>query len=512
MQLRRFTADSTPAALSAVRLALGDEAIILANRRLGDHVEIIATGQMEDEETMAAMAQMSVGELEDTIAGKSVSSIQSESVSKPGSSSTEANSAGNEQRAQSDRQPMVVDRTNDMISEPVLQEDKISISELSQVIETESTGTSPLAPLGTMPGPVHGSVNQEPVAARQAEAEVAFREPVKDEQSSNQGSAVMEELKVELAHQTDLINNHFKSLEINLWGSSAPDRGVHLQQLFALGIGAELAIRLVERTQPGTPLDVALRQSFALLKSTLPIGTDKTMSVPGVTVMSGAPGSGKTTALIKLATEHVRKSGTQSIVIICADIRRIGAFEELQAYARLLGVPTVHAHDTEELESLLEAFNHKQMVLVDHTLSTSDDAIKLPECLLSPVEPDSVRQLFTLPANTQASAAEALISKHCAGRPIQCVLTHLDTNGRLGELFNAIIRHHLPIAYWSDSASVQSPLQKADASVLVASAVAMSRRITPSPDDQWLQRLIQPSHSVFSEPPLVAGQTALEAS
>ena len=57
MQLRRFTADSTPAALGAVRLALGDDAIILANRRVGDQVEIIATGQMDD---VAAMVESSV--------------------------------------------------------------------------------------------------------------------------------------------------------------------------------------------------------------------------------------------------------------------------------------------------------------------------------------------------------------------------------------------------------------------------------------------------------------------
>jgi len=56
MQLRRFTADTTPAALGAVRLALGDDAIILANRKIGDQVEIIATGQMEDAQAMAEIS------------------------------------------------------------------------------------------------------------------------------------------------------------------------------------------------------------------------------------------------------------------------------------------------------------------------------------------------------------------------------------------------------------------------------------------------------------------------
>ncbi len=57
MQLRRFTADSTPAALGAVRLALGDDAIILANRRVGNQVEIIATGQMDDVDSMVESSE-----------------------------------------------------------------------------------------------------------------------------------------------------------------------------------------------------------------------------------------------------------------------------------------------------------------------------------------------------------------------------------------------------------------------------------------------------------------------
>ena len=82
---------------------------------------------------------------------------------------------------------------------------------------------------------------------------------------------------------------------------------------------------------------------------------------------------------------------------------------------------------------------------------------------------------------------------------MHCVLTNLDTSARLGELLNAIIRHELPVAYWSDSASVQRPLQRADASVLIATAVAMRRRIEQSVDDQWLHRLVQPGSDLFEE-------------
>jgi flagellar biosynthesis GTPase FlhF len=104
-----------------------------------------------------------------------------------------------------------------------------------------------------------------------------------------------------------------------------------------------------------------------------------------------------------------------------------------------------------------------------------------------------------LSATSQSSTVDDVIRQHGSNRSIHCVLTHLDACARLGEIFNAIIRHHLPIAYWSDSASIQKPLQKADASVLIATAVAMSRRLSPTPDDECLLSLIQPSDHLMSK-------------
>lgn len=499
MQLRRFTAESTPAALDAVRMSLGDEAIILANRRQGDLVEIIATGQIDDP---ATMAEMSIDGIQEAL-DKSAEEI----MSAPKSASAEVEEPVQEM------QPRV--NSEALVETKELAEDVVDISELSQSINAESLDAEPLAPLSVS----EPEAPAEPKVAAIAEPEIAPDElEVPLQAVSNHAPTAFdqteqtEQLLAALDAQNKLLEEHFKGLTVNLWGSNSPVRTQHLQHLLTLGIGAELAIRLVERADSEMPLDAALRQSYGLLKSTLPVVVDKTLSVPGVTIMSGAPGSGKTTALVKLATEHVKKEGNQSIVIICADTRRIGAFEELQAYGRLLGVPTVHAHDSQELDSLIEAFKHKQLVLIDHTLPNDDDAIELPTCLTRPSNEDAVRHLFALPATTQSSTAEDLLAKHCKNRNIRCVLTHLDSNARLGELFNAIIRHHLPIAYWSDSASVQRPLQHADASVLVATAVAMSRRIERSPDDVWLQRLIQPSSSSFTGTNLSADRATLEAS
>ncbi len=507
MQLRRFTADSTPAALSAVRLALGEDAIILANRRVGDQIEIIATGQMDD---VASMVESSEEDMPVALASSAahahaagaMSAVHEQSM---GAVVINADAIREESGVKEGLSASTTEASLETIrkgqetveSGPTVVDDTVSISDLSQSIDSADIEKVSLA--GKRPSLViHGGGKSADNSVRDVSCRLtdSVRTQKRDGNSEPQ---TLEMLSAALEAQTQLIKQHFKSLEVNLWGGRAPNRSMHLQQLLSLGIGAELAVRLVERTSPDLSVDMALRQSFAMLKSSLPIANDKTFTVPGVTVMYGPPGAGKTTALIKLATEHVRKFDNQSIVIICADTRRIGAFEELQAYGRLLGVPTVHAHDTKELASLTSAFTHKQLVLIDHTLPMEERALELPQSLLHPDTRDSVRHLFALPAITQAATAESLIAKHCVGRPMRCVLTNLDTSARLGELLNAIIRHELPVAYWSDSASVQRPLQRADASVLIATAVAMRRRIEQSVDDQWLHRLVQPGSDLFDE-------------
>lgn len=509
MQLRRFTADSTPAALSAVRLALGDDAIILANRRVGDQIEIIATGQMDD---VASMVESSEDGMAVALANRSAQSQQAHATgslaavqSQPlGPVLIDADCSSEEGAAVDTASALMtvaaLETTGNahtpVESGSVVVDDTVSISDMSRAMDSADVETVSFK--GQRPSlVVHGGgkgpdASNRDKSSRQTDALGA-------QHGKGTESPTLDTLAAALESQTQLISQHFKSLEVNLWGSKAPNRSMHLQQLLSLGIGAELAVRLVERTSPDLSVDMALRQSFAMLKTSLPIAQDKTFTVPGVTVLYGPPGAGKTTALIKLATEHVRKFDNQSIVIICADTRRIGAFEELQAYGRLLGVPTVHAHDTAELASLTAAFTHKQLVLIDHTLPLEERALELPPSLLHPDNRDTVRHLFALPAITQAATAESLIAKHCVGRPMHCVLTNLDTSARLGELLNPIIRHELPVVYWSDSASVQRPLQRADASVLVATAVAMRRRIEQSADDLWLHRLVQPGSDLFDE-------------
>lgn len=461
MQLRRFTAETTPAALGAVRMALGDEAIILSNRRLGDLVEIIATGHMDDATTMS---DMSIEGIEEELRSTTDALSDSIEVSETHKDETKPQAKTAETLREDTPKPSAEGVAESPESSAIEESIRIDKSAVTQVEE---------------PSVYHRKFD----AANSLDAIV---------------SSSTDRLMAALNQQATKMEEQFRGLTVNLWGSNCSHQSEHLKKLLSLGIGTELAVKLVEQVPADASLDAALRQSYANLKALLPISTDNTSFVPGVTIVSGAPGSGKTTTLVKLAAEHVKLRGNQSIIFICSNTRRIGAFEELEAYGRLMGVPTVHAHDSNELAGLTEAFKHKQLVLVDHTLPNDEESLNLPECLSKPKSSDSIRHLFVLSATSQTNTVDYLISAHCTVKNVSCVLTHLDSNARLGETLSAVIRHQLPISYWSDSASVQEPLQKAKASVIVATAVAMANRIPLTVDDVLLQRLIQPSQAVLS--------------
>lgn len=480
-------------------MALGDDAIILANRRVGDQVEIIATAQMDD---VSAMAASSAAEAPAPMAARPAEAAQihadgSVAAFTPSSPvRIDADVEPRQSKAAPTRQTVRYVDIKDYGDTSDVEDDTVSLSSLGSSASSHANSSLPLLAERSAESSRSREIHHD-----SANSHVHGAKPEAFDARSKKVAPTLESIAAAFSAQSQLMEQHFRGLEVNLWGKNAPNRSVHLQQLLSLGIGAELAVRLVERCAPELPADTAIRQSLATLKSSLNIARDKTFDVPGVTIMYGPPGAGKTTALMKLATEHVRQNDNQSIVIICADTRRIGAFEELQAYGRLLGVPTVHAHDMAELTSLATAFQHKKLVLIDHTLPADPGAVPLPQSLLRPSSVDTVRHLFALPATAQTSTAESLIRAHCTGQwQMNLVLTNLDTSARFGELLNAIIRHECPVAYWSDDASVQRPLERADASVLIATAVAMRKRIEQSADDQWLHRLIQPSNQAFPTP------------
>ena len=506
MQLKRFVAKTTPTALDAVKNAFGTDAIILANRKVGTDVEIIATGKIEDSVFDGVVFDDSVSQKYETKYDSHEEASLSEREPDNGSSVTSS-------------EIPVFDGSKP--TEP----DEVRAVETSEDTDSETSDED---------------INRNRDSEALTSNVEGMLQTAVDKMSGFEGG----ELERTLDTMFSRIEQRFRGIEINLWGSRQPHRRDLLGHLLRLGVGAELAIRLAERVSPDLSEEESLRETMSLLANSLPIGSNEALSEPGITLLSGLPGSGKSTVMMKLATEYVARNGNSSIVLICADTSKIGAFESIQVFGKLLGVPVVQAHTSEELENLLLAFRHKSLILVEHPLSatlvdigqeliaepgvnnfsTNSADTEVPGGLPKPAKcvesndqtsdisknVNGIRRVAVLSASSQNASVEALVSRKLEYGFDFCVLSHLDEQAKLGELFSTLVRHQLRVSSWSDSASLQKPMEKADASILVATAIAMSKRLKHTEDDTWLLDLIQPSGDTNRYTPMPSLSASLE--
>ena len=526
MQLRRFTGKSAPEALAAVRRDLGGDAIILANRPVDGQVEIIATRTLDslDASTRELPEQPPVRAVNferieaptndastnnsSTTDASSNSARTSDSPTQPDFSAALATRAREYQQAQRWHAEAEAD-TEDQERAQGTPEHRLD--DAPDTVELVSQAPAQdYEPVTLMREPAPAATTT-PTTPSSASEDVAIRTvqhpataPVDTDGIAAAVAAQVQTQQQPLIDGIGDVLDRINALQTSLWGQVAPVRSRMVKALLRLGAGAELAIRTAERIDDAASDDAAYRQCLDILKCSIPVARDTSTAQPGVTLVSGGPGEERAVVIGKIATERLQKDAAASMVIIAMESERIGAMELLQTYGKLLGIPVVLARSAGELDSLLEAFGHKDLIFVDHEVLPGIEQANNPGDLeaFSSAHPDTeIRHLIVLPATAQPAHVDALITQCNRPGTSRCVIAALEQSCRLAELFTPIIRHHLPVAYWSDNSQLQTALTRADASVLVATAVAMSRRLASHSDDELLYRMVQPASAGMASVP-----------
>ncbi len=469
MSLRRFEARSTPDALRAVRAALGPDAIILSNREHDGGVEIIATGVI-DEALLAMASDVPVRASADAASADAVPSAA-------------ALLAGQ------DTVPVEPREVVAPATEPVDEAPEQASAVEAAPVAPEEIAPEALAPEALAPEAI--ATDTTSVAAAIGDPMSVGRDPA-ERASGGSDSASAGERRVDLpvdpslaAEGLERVEARLRRLEVGLWGRNDEARADLLSKLMTLGLGPSLALRLSERASGSTD-EALLRDAFATLRSSLPTVRDTTLERAGATLVAGPESESRLDVILKFAHRQIAAGGTRSLVLVSADAGRPGAFEVLEAAGRELGVATVRARDVVDLGRTLDSFSDRALVLVDagRELPAGDVPVQV-----APVP----RRLVVLPATLQRVVAQRTARAARANGAHGCVLSRLDGAARLGEVLDALVREYLPVAWWSDQDAAHVPLQRADASVIVAAAVAMARRLGTGDDDVALATLMQPA-------------------
>ncbi|MEY8879221.1 MAG: flagellar biosynthesis protein FlhF [Leptothrix sp. (in: b-proteobacteria)] len=192
----------------------------------------------------------------------------------------------------------------------------------------------------------------------------------------------------------------------------------------------------------------------------------------GVFAMIGSTGVGKTTSTAKLAAAFATRHGAGNLGLITLDAYRLGAHEQLRAYGRILGVPVHTAHDRVALEDLLDLLSSKKMVLIDTAGLAQRDA-RTRE-LLEMLSHRSIERLLVVNAAQQGETIEDVLLSYKAADAKGIVLSKLDEAVKLGPALDAMIRHRLKVVAVANGQRVPEDWHRLTAQALMHRALRSS--------------------------------------
>ncbi len=202
-------------------------------------------------------------------------------------------------------------------------------------------------------------------------------------------------------------------------------------------------------------------------------------SNPTVAVLVGPTGVGKTTTIAKIAaTELLHRR--RRVALVTVDVFRIGAIQQLETYARLMGLPFFVATFKEEAQRCLSAARRVADVVLIDTIGRNprqNEHLKALYELVAAMEPDEVH--LTLPANGNPADLMVAAEQFSLFRPTCLLFTKLDEAAQPGVIVNVVHRFPLPVSYITTGQNVPDDIEVAVPERLAALVLSPLEEVTP---------------------------------
>ncbi|MBN9204682.1 flagellar biosynthesis protein FlhF [Methylibium petroleiphilum] len=492
MNVQRFTGRTSRDAMTKMRQALGDDAVVLSTKPCPEGIEMLAMapGALAAVERQAAVQQQAAAA--QPAPAKPAKPVK---AAKGGRSAT-----ADDVQQDVEQLSMSTLSFQDYVRDRMLKKREAALrGEALREERTEPTLTvAPMAPARAAAqatlyaqdldddDAVDAAVDavQHRIASQQAATVPVLREQVvygRQTQPATASPPVLREAQAdatmlsELRSMKGLIEERFGALAFMEKLQREPGQAKLTQKLLECGFSPVLIRKLVA----GMTADVGDEQAWAasVLERNLMTG-ERELPIEdqgGVFAMIGATGVGKTTSTAKLAAAFATRHGASNLGLITLDAYRLGAHEQLRAYGRILGVPVHTAHDRTALEDLLELLSAKKMVLID-TAGVAQRDTRTRE-LLDMLAHPSINKLLVVNTAVQGETIDDVMTSYRAAACKGIVLSKLDEAVKLAPALDAVIRHKQKIVAVANGQRVPEDWHRLSGQALVHRAL----RATGSP-------------------------------
>lgn len=309
-----------------------------------------------------------------------------------------------------------------------------------------------------------------------AKQDVAKEQATKDDKKSTaEMSALMLEqqgILSEIKSMRDMLQDQLACLAWSDAQQRDPKKTGLLRSMLNAGFSPALSRHLLDKMPAGSDISWMRRA----LENNLHVAEaeDDVVVRGGVYALVGPTGVGKTTTTAKLAARAVVRYGADKVALITTDSYRIGAYEQLRIYGKILGVAVHAVRDTEDLRVTLSALKHKHLVLIDTIgMGQRDERVTAQAEML---DATGVERLLLLNATSGGDTLDDVVRMYSGPGVIGCIATKLDEAVALGTVLDVVIRHKLKLHYIANGQRVPEDLHEVNREYLLHRALKPQNR------------------------------------
>ena len=260
-----------------------------------------------------------------------------------------------------------------------------------------------------------------------------------------------------------------------------PAKSSVLREMLAAGFSASLARYLIERMPAGSDNQSGMDWIKTILTRNLAtIGNEnEILEKGGVYALVGPTGVGKTTTTAKLAARCVMRHGPGKLALITTDGYRIGGYEQLRIYGKILGVMVHSVKDEADLRIALDELKGKHTVLIDTVGVSQRDQMVAEQIAMLSGAGSQVKRLLCLNATSTGETLNEVVRSYMGDGLAGCILTKLDEAATIGSALDVVIRHKLNLYYVANGQRVPEDLHVANQQYLVDRAFKLKRETAP---------------------------------
>ena len=509
MKIRRYVAKDMRTALAQIKDELGVDAVIMSNKKIAEGVELMAAVDYNQnikpaepkqenspaspepnafnnsqpasrvdiaEDTVAISSAPQAAEQTSNVPVDSLAALLSRQVQQNGYDKAPATRAFNSNIENSAVNVTTHSAVKPNAAEQVAEQDiEQQFKNFTSRLEQSST----FEPSNDFPNQQQASINHS------ANLNNGFENKPAPSERQISGSE-FENMQKEMSSIRQLLEHQMSGLMWQDMAQKDPMRALLVNKLMAMGLNEQVADQIAGYIPANSEEKDAWQQAKHIIAEQLNTTNNDIIQRGGVVSLVGPTGVGKTTTIAKLAARFAQAHGADQVVLISTDSYRIAGFEQLATYGRIIGCQVKLANDGNELDTLLQQFSQKKLILID-TAGMGQRDMRLTEHLTTLISNARVRirNYLVLAANTQQRVMQENVERFKRIPLAGCIYTKLDESLSAGEIITTSLQNGLAIGYLTDGQRVPEDIKVANAEKLVTLADRMANKSQSSNAVSW---------------------------